>query len=143
MSKPTAAGTRYLAVLDGDAGAFGVTFPDLPGVTAMGATPDKALIAAVDALRDWAEVTLAAGGEMSAPRGLAELMRDPDAREEIEAGFDVATVPLILESGRTTKANLSLDAGLLAAMDATAARVGLTRSALVEALARRHLHEFS
>ena len=34
--------TRYPALIDGETGAYGVTFPDLPGVVAMGATLDEA-----------------------------------------------------------------------------------------------------
>lgn len=37
------------------------------------------------------------------------------------------------------KANLSLDSGVLAAIDATASRLGVTRSALVEMLAKQGL----
>jgi predicted RNase H-like HicB family nuclease len=34
--------TRYAALIDGKRGAYGVTFPDLPGCTAMGRTLDEA-----------------------------------------------------------------------------------------------------
>jgi hypothetical protein len=47
-SKPSIA-LRYLAVLDGEPGAFGATFPDLPGVTAMGSTREAAIANAVEA----------------------------------------------------------------------------------------------
>jgi hypothetical protein len=40
------------------------------------------------------------------------------------------------------KANLSLDSGVLAAIDATARRLGVTRSAMVELLAKRGLPAF-
>lgn len=133
----------FFAILDGEAGAFGVTFPDLPACVAMGDTRETAIVNAVDALRDWAQATVAAGGDVPPARSLAELMRDPAAREVIVAGLDVVSIPLITETGRTAKANLSLDSGVLAALDAVAGRVGLTRSGLVEVLARRHLHEFS
>src|SRR5258705_8927480 len=33
--------TRYVALIDGKPGAYGVIFPDLPGCTAMGKTIDK------------------------------------------------------------------------------------------------------
>jgi predicted RNase H-like HicB family nuclease len=45
---------RYIAVIDGEPGAFGVVFPDCPGCTAMGSTLDEALVAAAEALADWA-----------------------------------------------------------------------------------------
>ena len=46
---------RYPALIDGEAGAYGVVFPDLPGCVAMGSTIDEALRNAQDALRDWVD----------------------------------------------------------------------------------------
>ena len=43
----------YPALIDGEPGAYGVVFPDLPGCVAMGATPDEAVRNAAEALRDW------------------------------------------------------------------------------------------
>ena len=45
------------------------------------------------------------------------------------------TVPLVMATGRPTKANLSIDGGILDALDAEAKRRKMTRSALVEAMA--------
>jgi len=47
-----------------------------------------------------------------------------------ESGAFIA-VPLINESGRPAKANLSLDSGLLEAIDDTARASGLTRSIFI------------
>ena len=44
---------RYTAFVDGEAGAYGVTFPDLPGIVAMGETMDDVLVHAEEALRDY------------------------------------------------------------------------------------------
>jgi len=38
---------RYTALIDGEAGAYGVSFPDLPGCVAMGRTVDEAVLAQV------------------------------------------------------------------------------------------------
>ena len=46
---------RYPALIDGEAGGYGVVFPDLPGCVAMGSTIDEALRNAQDALRDWVD----------------------------------------------------------------------------------------
>lgn len=48
----------------------------------------------------------------------------------------IATIPLILETGRLTRANISLDDGILAAIDAEAERRGVTRSAFLRSAAR-------
>ena len=45
---------RYPALLDGEEGAYGVVFPDIPGVGAMGHTVDEALANAEEVLRDYA-----------------------------------------------------------------------------------------
>jgi hypothetical protein len=52
-------------------------------------------------------------------------------------------VPLVRETGKPVKANLSIDAGILAAIDEEAARRKLTRSGLVELMARRMLADMS
>ena len=40
----------YVALIDGEAGRLGVTFPDLPGCVTMGATEHEALVKAGEAL---------------------------------------------------------------------------------------------
>jgi HicB_like antitoxin of bacterial toxin-antitoxin system len=45
-------------------------------------------------------------------------------------------VPLLLDSGRTVRANISLDAALLEAIDAAAKERGLSRSAFLASAAR-------
>ena len=44
---------RYPALVDGEKGAYGVSFPDIDGVVAMGVTVDEALLNAEDALSDY------------------------------------------------------------------------------------------
>ena len=130
---------RYVALIDGKAGNYGVVFPDLPGCTAMGKTMDEALANAADALRDWAEVMEEAGGKVPRPRSLEVLRRDPEVKRALAEGAGLATVPLVRETGKPVKANLSIDSGVLAALDAEAQRRKLTRSALIELLARETL----
>jgi predicted RNase H-like HicB family nuclease len=142
---------RYIALIDGEPGAFGVVFPDCPGCTAMGATLDEALVAAAEALADWAEDVagpeLARGpasasrGRLPEPRSVAALRADPEVRAALADGAVLAVVPLVLEAGCPVKANLSLDAGLLAAIDEAAAARGLTRSAFLASAARAKIFE--
>ena len=124
--------SRYFALIDGKAGAYGVVFPDLAGCTAMGRTTDEALYNAADALRDWAEVTEECGGKVPRPRSLEALRRDAGVKIALAGGAGLATVPLVRETGKPVKANLSIDSGVLAAMDEEAERRHLTRSAFVE-----------
>ena len=130
---------RYIALIDGKAGAYGVVVPDLPGCTAMGKTMDEALGNAVDAVRVWAEHARAQGETLPKPRSIDALRKDRDIVRAIEEGAALAVVPLILDSARPAKANLSLDAGLLTAIDEAAAARGLTRSAFIASAAREKI----
>jgi hypothetical protein len=67
------------------------------------------------------------------------LRNDPDVAEAIAEGAALAMVPLVLDTGRPARANLSLDAGLLAALDEAAAAKGLTRSAFVASAVREKI----
>jgi predicted RNase H-like HicB family nuclease len=132
--------TRYIALVDGKAGAYGVLFPDLPGCTAMGRTMDEALRNAMDAVREWAEaVNETNGGKMPRPRSPDALRADKETAEALADGAAMMVVPLIFESGRPAKANLSLDSGLLQAIDEAAAARGLTRSAFIASAAREKI----
>jgi predicted RNase H-like HicB family nuclease len=133
--------TRFTALIDGKTGAYGVVFPDLPGCTAMGRTLDETLTNAAAALRDWAEVVAARGGAAPKSRPVEAIRTDPEVAQALAAGASLASVPLVRETGKPVKANLSLDSGVLEAMDAAAERLGVTRSALVELMAKRQLSE--
>lgn len=135
--------SRYTALIDGKAGAYGVAFPDLPGCTAMGKTIDEAIANAAEAMRDWAASMTEGGHAIPAPRALEKLRADPEVVEALAEGSSLATVPLIRATGKPAKANLSIDAGILAAIDAEAARRKLTRSAFIELMARHSLPDLA
>ena len=128
--------THYIALVDGAAGAYGVVFPDAPGCTAMGTTFEEALKNSVLALSDWV-----GNDEPPVARSMEELRQDDDVQEQLADGSVFAIVPLIRESGRLVKANISMDAGLLEAIDVAAQRAGLTRSAFLVSAAREKIVE--
>jgi predicted RNase H-like HicB family nuclease len=130
---------RYVALVDGKAGAYGVTVPDLPGCTSGGTTTDEALRNAVEAVRLWAEDAITEGEALPQPRSVETLRADPEIVEAIAEGAALAIVPLVLDAGRPAKANLSIDAGLLAAIDEAAEARGLTRSAFLATAAREKI----
>jgi hypothetical protein len=109
----------------------------------MGKTMDAALANAGAALRDWAELTEESGAKMPAPRTIEALRRDPEVVASLSDGATLASVPLIRETGKPVKANLSLDSGVLAAIDAAAEQHKLTRSGMVELLAKTTLPRIS
>lgn len=57
--------SQYPAFVDGEAGAYGVTFPDLPGIVAIGETMDDALVHAEEALRDYVTETERDGAQIA------------------------------------------------------------------------------
>ena len=130
---------RYVAIVDGKPGAFGVVIPDLPGCTSGGRTVDAALRNAVEAVTLWVEDARTDGEQIPKPRSAEKLRSDPDVAAALANGGILAYVPLVLDAGRPVKANLSLDAGLLEAIDAAAERRGLTRSAFLASAAREKI----
>jgi predicted RNase H-like HicB family nuclease len=130
---------RYVAIIDGKLGAFGVVVPDLPGCTSGGDTVDDALRNAVEAVTLWVEDARADGEKIPKPRSAEKLRADPEVAAALARGGVFAYVPLVLDAGRPVKANLSLDAGLLDAIDEAAARRGLTRSAFLASAAREKI----
>jgi predicted RNase H-like HicB family nuclease len=134
---------RYVGLVDGKAGAYGVTIPDLPGCTSGGSTTDEALRNAVKAVRLWAEDAIADREELPRPRTAEQLRADPEIAAALAEGAALAIVPLLLDAGRPAKANLSIDAGLLAAIDEAAKARGLTRSAFLTSAAREKIESGS
>jgi len=84
-------------------------------------------------------MTEEAGAKIPRPRALETLRRDPEVKAALASGAGLATVPLVRETGKPVKANLSIDSGVLAAIDEEAERRNLTRSSFVEMLARTTL----
>ncbi|PYE86540.1 type II toxin-antitoxin system HicB family antitoxin [Phyllobacterium leguminum] len=129
--------TRYIALIDGKAGAYGVVFPDAPGCAAMGKTLDEAIRNAVSALAEWIEHYDSEDvPDVPGPRAADELRKDPETAEQIANGSIMVVIPLVREKGRQVRANLSIDAGLLEAIDEAADASGLTRSAFLASAAR-------
>jgi predicted RNase H-like HicB family nuclease len=120
---------RYPAFLDGQAGAYGIVFPDVDGAMAMGSTLDEALINAEGALRDYAQEMASDGREMPAPS-------DPE-KVIVPDGSALVLIPLIRTSGKAVRANMVLDEDVLAYIDSEAKRRSMTRTAFVTWMTRR------
>ena len=125
--------TRYPALIDGENGAYGVSFPDLPGIVAMGASVDEVLVNAEEALRDYVIEAEEVGDAITPPT--------PMERVTTPAGCTLVSVPFIRVSGRRVRASLTLDEGVAAFIDGEARRRNMTRTAFVEWMARRIAQE--
>mgnify|MGYP000974187350 CR=1 FL=1 len=131
--------TRYIALVDGEDGAYGVVFPDAPGCVAMAASQEEVINDAADALAEWVADELADGRALPAARPVEKLLMDEEVRTALGRGAILASIPLILETGKLARANISLDAGLLANIDEAARNRGVTRSAFLAAAAREKI----
>jgi predicted RNase H-like HicB family nuclease len=132
-------GTRYIALVDGSAGKYGVIVPDLPGCTSGGKALDEALHNAVEAVRLWAEDAIADGEALPPPRSLEDIRSDRKVVRAVAEGAALAVVPLVIDSGRLARANLSIDEWMLTAIDEAARARGLTRSAFLVSAAREKI----
>jgi predicted RNase H-like HicB family nuclease len=127
----------YVGLVDGAGDAWGCRIPDFPGCNGGGATIEEAVADATSALREYAADMIREGDELPKPRSVQEIV----AAVKSEGGVEgiVVLVPLILDSGRTVRANISIDSGLLEAIDEAAERAGVTRSGWIAGCARERL----
>ena len=134
---------RYLALIDGSEGEYGIVFPDLPGCAAMGGTMDEVMASASEALGDWINTVEASGNAIPAARTLETFRADPEVAEALREGSTLTAITFVRSTGKPVRANLSLDRGVVIAIDAEAERRGVTRSAMVEIIARQQLPEMA
>ena len=125
----------YIGVVhqDGDS-AYGVHFPDVPGCFSAADAIDDLLTNASEALSLHLE-----DETLPDARPLDAVREDDDVAKDLGEGAFLLAVPFIRLSGRTTRANITMDASLLAAVDQTAKERGLTRSSFLADLARREI----
>lgn len=114
--------------------AYGIHFPDIPGCISAADDLDGLAAAASEALALWFE-----DEAMVEPRSMEALRQDPQVAAALGDGAFLLAVPLIRLTGRTVKANLTMDAGLLQAIDAAARQRGMTRSAFIADAVRREI----
>ena len=114
--------------------AYGGHFPDVPGCFSAADDINDLLSNASEALSLHLE-----GEPLPEARTLEAIRADKDVAKDLGEGALLLAVPLIRLSGRTAKANITMDAGLLAAVDQCASQRGLTRSSFLADLARREI----
>jgi predicted RNase H-like HicB family nuclease len=132
---------RYIAFIHKDPDSiYGVSFPDVPGCISAGDTIDEAVRNAVEALSGHIRMLEADGDPVPSPRDFDAIMNDPDLAQDRE-GAMTTIVPLVRDRGSSTRINVSLDLGLLDAIDAAARERGQTRSAFLASAARREIVE--
>ena len=121
---------RYPALIDGQAGVYGVVFPDLPGCVAMGATVDEAIRNAEDAMRDWIDDMDRRGRQVAEPSPLETV--------NVDAGSTLTSILLVPTPSQkdSVRLNLVLDAEIAEAINAEAERRRMTRKDYLEWMVR-------
>ena len=114
--------------------AYGIHFPDVPLCFSAADEIEDLLPNAMEALAISHEYK-----PLPSPSTIEDIRRV--AKEDIEEGAFILGVPLVSIEGRTVRANITMDAGLLASLDATAKQRKLTRSAYLSQLVRKDVGE--
>jgi len=112
--------------------AFGVTFPDLPGCFSAADREEDVLSNAVEALDLWFE-----DADEVEPRPVDQVRAE--VKDDLAQGAYLLAVPRFSTSGKMTRVHLSMDRGMLDAIDEAAALRRLTRSAFLAEAARNEI----
>ncbi len=129
---------RYVSFIHRDDTGYGVSFPDFPGCVAVGDTLDDAVRQGCQALAFHVEGLAEDGEPIPGPRSIDSIMSDPELADWRKSA-DVVLVPLLRDFGTSRRVNISLDRGLLEAIDDEARMRRMTRSAFLATAARREI----
>lgn len=129
--------TWYIALAHKDPeSAYGISFPDLPSVFSAADDEEDIVRNAIEALSLWAEDEV-----LPQPSSHTDILARDDVREELKGGAFLVRIPLVRDDTRTVRANITMEAGTLAAIDAAAKRRGLTRSAFLASAALKEIEK--
>jgi predicted RNase H-like HicB family nuclease len=126
-----------VALVHGEAGSYGISFPDFQGCVSGGATVDEALRRGREALAFHIESMEEVGEALPRVRDLAEIKADPEFAEDF-AGAVVGLVDVDLPA-RAVRVNISIDENLLERVDRAAKSTGESRSGYIAGAVRRRL----
>lgn len=114
--------------------AYGLSFPDLPGCHAAADDWNDIPHAATEALDLWFE-----DAAFAEPKPFDAIRALPESAEALAEGAALFVVPYIRPDGAPVRANISMERGLLEAIDQIAKARGMTRSSFLGSLARREI----
>jgi predicted RNase H-like HicB family nuclease len=128
--------THYTGLVHKEKGsAYGVQFPDLPGCFSAADKMDDLIGNATEALSLWAEDEM-----LPVPRPIEKIVANREIAAELAGGAFLISVPLTKNDTRVVSANISLERGMLKAIDTAAKRRKLTRSAFLAQAARNEIN---
>jgi predicted RNase H-like HicB family nuclease len=126
---------NYIGILDCSGKVWGVRIPDIEGCVGGGAKPEAAIADVTQALRDVLAHKQSSGVAFPKASSIATIIQ----KEKPAKSESTVIIPVVLDAGRSVRANLTMDAGLLNAIDAAVTRAGITRSAFIASAARTKL----
>ncbi|WP_185982995.1 type II toxin-antitoxin system HicB family antitoxin [Aureimonas mangrovi] len=132
--------TNVVALIHGEAGTYGISFPDFPGAASGGATVDEALARGRALLATHIEALTEEKVALPALRTLEEVRADPALAEDFADAVAVTLVPADLP-GRARQFTISMDENLMARIDVQAKALGENRSRYLANAARNRLRE--
>lgn len=127
-----------VALIHGEAGAYGISFPDFQGTVSGGVTMDEALRRGAAMLAVHIEALAADGDPLPDIRTIDEIKADPTFAEDLADAVTVALLEAEV-SGRSVRPNISLDERLVERIDKRAREIGESRSGFLAAAARQRL----
>ncbi len=129
---------RYVSFIHRDDAGYGVSFPDFPGCVSVGDSVDDAVLRGCEALAFHVEGLRDDGERIPPSRSIDAIKADPELTDWRE-GADLVLIPLLVDRGSSRRVNISLDRGLLEAIDDEAKQRRMTRSAFLASAARREI----
>ena len=117
---------RYPAIIEGGGSDYGIWFPDIDGIGAMGYTIQEVLAIASEVLSDYAIEMERDGLPLATPSALEDV--------EVPEGCALTTILLVREARDkpSVRLNLVLDAGVADAITSEARRRGMSRKSYIE-----------
>lgn len=106
----------YVGIIDRSGDAWGERIPDLPGCYGAAALRDAA-----SAARKW--IAQGEGLGRARKRAIDEILAACDV--DVAAGGAAVSIGVLIDEGRTLRANVTFDSGLLGAIDAAALKAAL------------------
>lgn len=128
--------THYIAIVHKDENsAWGVSFPDLPGCFSAADSEADILPNAMEALEFFAEDL----ARMPSPSSIEAIRDLPDIASDLKTGAYLISVPLLKNIGKSARINITLDKGLLEAIDDAAQQRKMTRSGFLAQAAAKEI----
>jgi predicted RNase H-like HicB family nuclease len=129
---------RFVGLVHKGKSGYGVSFPDFPGCVSAARSIEAVVEKGAEALRFHAEGMIEDGQAIPPPSSVEKLRANPEFAEDF-ADAVVVLVPMLPPRARAVRLNVSLDEGLVSAIDSAAGKTGLTRSGYLAEAARRML----